>query len=669
MIINVGENLVANINYTKKEVSHDYVFTGVLEDGSSTCEDGVIITRTCVDCGYSYNERYTHHYSYITDRINMEEYGGVCGGYIAIYGCACGYSYSLNKDNLLCDEIGRFTTSDWVKDAITGGSSTSNGYDYYNVEAKEFICAVTHPTKCAFTFRYAIYYKKDADACRIRQYITLQVYNSQTDTWGEVATFVNNYSRAYHIYNSEEINSVDENGNTVRGTLYTCPDCGSYERYEDYYNENNQTIKRNHYWFNTLNNGENISRQELYEFEYDEYGNTIVQDQYCHYVRADGSEWWDRYHYTYDYSYQAPYGEGDYKYTREYTNSNGSQETYECAYTYLKNGEQTRHVVVYESYQYVDSWRRYDYTYITPDGCRRIRTYTDSSGGKNTTEEESHNQYWSTTKNPTCTQEGTQSLMCYYCSEIMDEQSINPFAHNWVKVSEDLYFCKSCGLQNSNGVTGSIVLEDLSRAYGNDENYVVGYYKMVNVKFVYYVSLILNQPMADGNNEILLDFANFIELQEVRAIAFSKKEVEELALALGYTADMYDVRFTLVPMGSDGSFDYAITFTDEEEYIFNITGPTAFTHFVGAGQTLHYTITPVETKTWIFTSYADGDTYAYLYDSEGNQLVANDDGAENNQFYISYTLEAGKTYRFDIRWYSSNNYGYIPVIISDTNVE
>ena len=46
-----------------------------------------------------------------------------------------------------------------------------------------------------------------------------------------------------------------------------------------------------------------------------------------------------------------------------------------------------------------------------------------------------------------------------------------------------------------------------------------------------------------------------------------------------------------------------------------------------------------------------------------------DDGAPNNQFLITYTLEAGKTYFFDIRWCFNSSYGYMPVVITTAPVE
>ena len=63
----------------------------------------------------------------------------------------------------------------------------------------------------------------------------------------------------------------------------------------------------------------------------------------------------------------------------------------------------------------------------------------------------------------------------------------------------------------------------------------------------------------------------------------------------------------------------------------------------------------------MFTSHNDADTYGYLYDLDGNCLVYNDDAGEGNNFYFEWNLEAGQTYIFKFRWYSSDRNGLIIV--------
>ena len=101
---------------------------------------------------------------------------------------------------------------------------------------------------------------------------------------------------------------------------------------------------------------------------------------------------------------------------------------------------------------------------------------------------------------------------------------------------------------------------------------MVGYYNQNEVQYTYYVSVICNDLAEDEENyEIVLDGVAFTELTReengINAISFGKEEAHSLAAAAveeaGYTGD-YDLRFAFVPVGSDGDFDYAITFTKEE---------------------------------------------------------------------------------------------------------
>ena len=160
----------------------------------------------------------------------------------------------------------------------------------------------------------------------------------------------------------------------------------------------------------------------------------------------------------------------------------------------------------------------------------------------------------------------------------------------------------------------------------------------------------------------------FFDLTDVRTVAFAKSAVEAMALELGYSPDDYDVRFTFVPIGADGSFDYAITLTDDEASNAPIVDTDVREIFVGVGETVRMEITPDSDTEWSITSVANGDTYASLLDADGNRITYNDDDGEGNQFLINYTLEAGKTYYLEVRWYSSSNSGYFHVLFSATPV-
>ena len=167
--------------------------------------------------------------------------------------------------------------------------------------------------------------------------------------------------------------------------------------------------------------------------------------------------------------------------------------------------------------------------------------------------------------------------------------------------------------------------------------------------------------MALDGMEIVVTGVDFITIDGIRAYAFSKAAVEAWANENGYTD--YSIKFSFVPVGSDGSFDYGVTFTETIDFS-AIVGNVSFKDYIGASETKSYTIKPTEDGVWTFTSFAAGDTYGYLYDANGNELIRNDDGGYNGNFMMTYELKAGETYTVQVRWYSSYNAGMMPLIFS-----
>ena len=84
---------------------------------------------------------------------------------------------------------------------------------------------------------------------------------------------------------------------------------------------------------------------------------------------------------------------------------------------------------------------------------------------------------------------------------------------------------------------------------------------------------------------------------------------------------------------------------------------------VEEGEEVKYAFTPAYTETYTFYSISDYDTFGRLYDGEENLLYADDDGGENVNFSISYSLEAGVTYYFGVSYLSDANTGMIPVYL------
>lgn len=81
-----------------------------------------------------------------------------------------------------------------------------------------------------------------------------------------------------------------------------------------------------------------------------------------------------------------------------------------------------------------------------------------------------------------------------------------------------------------------------------------------------------------------------------------------------------------------------------------------------AGGYVDCTFVPTQTGIYNFYSVSERDTYAYLFDAEGNQLTYNDDGGNGNNFVITWELTAGSTYTLRVKFYGNSNTGGIKVI-------
>ena len=78
-----------------------------------------------------------------------------------------------------------------------------------------------------------------------------------------------------------------------------------------------------------------------------------------------------------------------------------------------------------------------------------------------------------------------------------------------------------------------------------------------------------------------------------------------------------------------------------------------------AGEMNYFTYTPSTTATYVIYSTGSVDTKCYLYNSSGSQITSDDDSGDGTNFRLSYSLTAGTTYTFGIRYYSSSTTGTI----------
>ena len=655
--VSVGAVFVTEINYVTTSTEHDYVVSGKLKDGATSCTDGVVITHTCRDCGYTYSNSYTSHQTFEVERYDMQsvEYGSaLCEGYLRRLSCACGKNNSMDYTSLC--HFGRYSESCWIDNTVTGFIYTAeypHGTHHLSNSAYRMTCSVTDPEQCGYTLRCATYWLYDEKECVVYQYQTWQLgYDMETGTCAYEITFKTGNSYTAHPYVRSEISDTWENGVVKeQGTRYDCPNCGSYYYTKNLYNENGNLISSERLFENKLNDG----RRKLYQ-EYREYENGEETLVLYRYVDADGVETWDKYEYKRNNSYVGPFGDSGYEYEEKYSNHNTPEGEYErvrqYAYVYYKGYQ----YYIYDYYFYSAYWDKYDYTYNFNGTCEVTTHHTTSYGTDETNTSTCHyGIYMDYVIYPTCTQDGYYNHVCGVCESITDADILErPYDHSWYCVEENYYVCTRCGLENINGASGDIVMEDLTAKYGNGENYVAGYWARNSVQFVYYVSLWLYEPMEDGNYQIVLDGIEIFELDDVRALAFSKSAVIAAAEALGYSADEYDVSISFVPVGSDGSYDYSVIFTNSE--ITNINDSTSLDLEILLGYHQDFTITAEASGYWtMYTSDNSFDVFGELYDENGNRLTTDDDSAGSLNFSIQYYLEAGKTYTLRVRPLSQSN--------------
>ncbi|MBQ8836390.1 MAG: hypothetical protein IJ002_02650 [Clostridia bacterium] len=636
--LQMDTELIYTVEYVSVKESHDFEVSGTLMGGKgSSCEDGVTVTYTCKDCGYSYSNEIHQHDLFETERIELSKYGSVCGGYATVESCFCGEITDLYYDHILCD-LSYKKCEIWIEDAIEGQQYNTNGYNWYSYDAYIYTCAVTEPA-CGYKIRYALYWLKASDECKAYQYETWQFgYDEETGEYKYEITFRTGESRAYHDYTYTS---------TDNSSAYDCADCGSYYHINKYYNTDGKLIKEQTIAESTVS-GSNKYFERTYEYAFDSNGDRYTIREYSKTVYADGS--FNESSKT-NKPYTGSFGENGIEYSYIVSTDKGVKYTEQNAYVYYKGNQ-------YYTYRYIlkgGDWERYDYSYTFGDECIKTTVYANSDGAKttNTTNCCKFNTEVTVTS-PTCTQDGTAYYKCDACENKSDLRTLSARDHKWVRISGTTHFCYDCGLVNSNGASGELILEDLTESYGDGENYVVGYYSLSGLEFTYYVSLVL----ADGK-EVVLDGVNFADHDELRAIVFSKADVEALATKAGCTSDQYEVKFSAVPYGSNGSFDYAVTF-GETDNIGAIVGKASFTDYVGAGETVSYTITPTEDALWSIRTYGEYWRYCALYDENDSLIIENEGSIAN----VKYELKAGETYTLKVRWSGESSVGYMYLLFT-----
>lgn len=506
----LGNQLLDTLYNVNQHESHNYQLASAsLLEGSVTCADGIRITESCQRCDKTNEfDSYEHRTFQKGEGIDLAPYGAICGTYLEHWGCACGERASYEFTQHTCDTY-RVHIEEWIPNTVNTSISSVEGYwDIYSY-AYECYCAVTDPEQCHMKVRMAEYYL--AEGCKAVQYQTWQLGYTETvdPTTGEVTSSwdkeITIATGTVHIYHVYD--RIEGANHTV---TYQCKNCASNYVIQEWY-ENDLCIKSQI----TYNQAEDFNgiRQRVSVME------RIIL-----------------------------------------SNGNSVPSLNKTVDTYFDGSTE---------------WYQNVFTYDVANDCLRTETYTDSQGGQSIYYENHAvcTYTWNMEKAPTCSQYGmhVETRECQVCGkvEIQGRYDIVPDCHNW-NWNYDLqtHECTRCGLQNINGADGSIVVEDMSQQYGENTNYVIGYWIRTDVEFTVYASVILDDRTED--NELILEFNDFTHLNRdsdgICALSASQAAVQaaaEAALAQAGYSGSYAIRITFVPINGDGTLDYAITFDSQ----------------------------------------------------------------------------------------------------------
>lgn len=590
VVLTVNDALVLNKNFTDVSAGHDYEISVRYKNPAIavSCEDGIIVTHTCKDCGYSYDYEENYCYTFIAEDIDLADYGCVCGGRLLIERCLCGKRNGYSFTNTECD-LDYAYRYNWEKDAIPDGSDNVEER-YFSNYCETYTCSVTDPACgcCYFTGRY---WKKVPGKCLAERYYVIKLGYDRESGSCQREIVISGETEKYHYVEQSDYSERTENGYAVSEYAYRCEYCDSYRLEKTYY-LNDERVK----------------------------------------------------------------------YTEECRlyNEDGSSELITEEYFYYKGRRYESKIYSERSIDGQTEWEKREYEYDFAAGCSYVCRYTSSGGYSDTSNGTCHYERNATIKEPTCTQFGLNGWKCTVCEQVLQSTVINPVAHEWDILPDKTYYCVICGLMNANGASGAVVMEDFTEQYGGDY-YVVGYWNRGTVQYIYSVGIVPHVPAADGDDIIILDGITVTERTDISAVEFSKSAVGSAAALMGYAAGTYDVRFAFVPLGGDGTLDYAVTLTEPEK---TITEPGLYLlkKDAASGQAVIEIKTNSPLVVTVISVAGAGDPYAVLKDGGGNVIAGDDDSGEGMNFALSAKCEPGKSYYLTVSRLSGAV--FVPVYVS-----
>ncbi len=111
-----------------------------------------------------------------------------------------------------------------------------------------------------------------------------------------------------------------------------------------------------------------------------------------------------------------------------------------------------------------------------------------------------------------------------------------------------------------------------------------------------------------------------------------------------------------------GSKSIAVTVSAVPTYTYLSVNSYNIANVSTAGETVCYKYTPSETAKYVIYSTGSADTKVYLYDANITEIAHDDNGGDDTNFRLEYTLTAGTEYIFGVKYINLSATGTIPFV-------
>ena len=313
--------------------------------------------------------------------------------------------------------------------------------------------------------------------------------------------------------------------------------------------------------------------------------------------------------------------------------------------------------------------------------------------------------YTQTIVDPTCTAQGYTKYNCVSCGKEYFSNYVDPIGHNYVDG-----ICVNCknAFKLENGLCYEIVEdEDCIRIIGytgnatelNIQEHFDKPIKYIDNSVFENCTSLTSITIPKTVSEI--EYNAFNNCSNLTDVYFTGSEaewndiyidggnwsLENANIHFAFCTHIYDSGTVLknATCTTDGQIKYTCTLCGEtytetipamghnyvdgictncgEEFLTINNFETKNLNMSTVGEYKYIQFIPTEDIECTFFSTGAYDTYGYIYDSEMNELVHDDDSGTDRNFSIKYNFEAGQTYYLGVRFYNSSTTGSFNVTL------